>query len=118
MTVTDEKQTPTNLFLTQKQQHTKFETNALQPIIRDLNFVVDNNVSAEKLIKAYNNPLIENVLIVDVFKMVNKKSITLRYIIQPKEAMSNEQANEIQEKIIAEIKKACGGVLRNEYSEE
>ncbi len=92
------------------------EHNNIQPIVRDIAFIVDDNICAEKLLSAYKNPIIYDVNVVDIFKMplTNKKSIALRYIFTPDELMTIEQINELMANIINAVENKTGGKVRND----
>lgn len=99
----------------QKNKKQQFIENNIQPIVRDIAFIVDEDVVAGKLINAYKDSLIVDIKIVDIFNipLARQKSVALRYIFEPKEAITNEQINEIMDKIIKAVEKTVGGRVRD-----
>ncbi len=94
--------------------------NDLQPVIRDFAFVVDKNQKAGEIIKltaAIDKNLIEEVTIFDIYSGSNiaedKKSIAIRVKIQPQEkTLTSEEIDILSKKIIENLAKSCGGILR------
>ena len=70
-----------------KQKSEQFVENQIQPIVRDIAFVVDDSITADKLLTAYKDNILTDIKVVDVYKMPlsNQKSVALRYIFEPKE---------------------------------
>ncbi|MHA3914178.1 phenylalanine--tRNA ligase subunit beta [Halovulum sp. GXIMD14793] len=97
----------------------------LQGVERDFAFVVDEDVEAEKLLRAAqgaDKTLIETVSVFDVFsgdKAVaqlgeGKKSIALAVRLQPSDKTLTEKDIEaVAERIVAQVTKATGATLRS-----
>jgi phenylalanyl-tRNA synthetase beta chain len=93
---------------------------AFQSVKRDFAFVVDDNVPAAKLIGAIRSAerkLVSAVEVFDVFTGAalgeGKKSIALSVTLQPKDAtMTDAQIYAVAAKIVANVLKQTGGVLR------
>ena len=91
-----------------------------QPVERDFAFVVDEAVPAEKVLRAAkgaDKALIAKVDLFDVFRGAalgdGKKSVALAVTLQPREATLTDEALEtVSAKIVAQVEKHCGGVLR------
>ncbi|MEE8189151.1 MAG: phenylalanine--tRNA ligase subunit beta [Kiloniellales bacterium] len=87
---------------------------------RDFAFVVDQDVPAEKLLRAAKGA--DKVLItrVDLFDLYSgkgigkgKKSLAISVTLQPtKRTMTDEEIEAVANKIVAQVNKATGGVLR------
>jgi phenylalanyl-tRNA synthetase beta chain len=96
------------------------ELSAFQPIGRDFAFIVDRGVKAGDLLRAAQNvdrKLITNVNIFDLYEgkgvEPGKKSIAIAVTIQPREkTMTDEEIEALSQKIVAEVAKRTGGVLR------
>ncbi|MBI1273869.1 MAG: phenylalanine--tRNA ligase subunit beta [Alphaproteobacteria bacterium] len=94
---------------------------ALQPVARDFAFVVDTDVTAERVIKAARQAeknLIADVQLFDVYAGKNvgegKKSLAFSVTLQPREtSLTDAQIEEIAAKITAAVTKATGGTLRS-----
>lgn len=91
------------------------EHNNIQPIVRDIAFIVDEEMPVEKLLSAYKDPIISSINVVDIFKMpiTDKKSIALRYIFTPNDLMTIEQINELMANIIKVVEDKTGGKVRS-----
>lgn len=91
-----------------------------QPVERDFAFVVDRAVKASDLVRAAQNVdrrLITGVTLFDVYEGAGiepgKKSIAIAVTIQPREkTMTDEEIEALAGKIVAEVGKRTGGVLR------
>jgi phenylalanyl-tRNA synthetase beta chain len=91
-----------------------------QPVARDFAFIVDRGVKAGDLVRAAQNvdkKLITAVTVFDVYEGKGmdpgKKSIAIAVTIQPREkTMTDEEIEALSQKIVAEIGKRTGGVLR------
>ena len=91
-----------------------------QPVERDFAFVVDRSVKAADLLRAaagVDRKLIAGVSVFDVYEGTGiapgKKSIAIAVTIQPRErTMTDEQIEALGAKIVAEVGKRTGGVLR------
>jgi phenylalanyl-tRNA synthetase beta chain len=93
---------------------------ALQPVGRDFAFLVDANVSAEKLVKAIrgaDKKLIREVVLFDIYTgkgvEAGKKSVAVGVMLQPLEASLTEAELEgLSKRIEAAVSKDVGGTLR------
>jgi len=93
---------------------------AFQPVERDFAFVVDEEIKAEALMGAAataDKKLITHIDVFDVFVGGNvdagKKSIALAVTLQPTEqTLTEAEIDAVGEKIIANVSKATGAVLR------
>lgn len=93
---------------------------ALQPITRDFAFLVDQTVSAEKLLRAVkgaDKALIVGAEIFDLYQgqgvPAGKKSLAVAVTLQPTEAsLTDKDIEAISAKIIAAAAKATGAELR------
>lgn len=98
----------------QKKQKQFVENNNLQPIVRDIAFIVENNVTADRIVDAYKDNIITDIKIVDIFKLSSdQKSVALRYTFKPKEQMTIEQINDLMNKIIKAVETNTGGKVRD-----
>jgi phenylalanyl-tRNA synthetase beta chain len=96
------------------------ELSPFQPVERDFAFVVDSAVKAADLVRAAQNvdkKLIANVTVFDVYEgkgiEPGKKSIAIAVAIQPREkTMTDAEIDALAAKIVAEVAKRTGGVLR------
>jgi phenylalanyl-tRNA synthetase beta chain len=96
------------------------ELSAFQPIGRDFAFIVDHSTKAGDLLRAAQNvdrKLITNVNVFDLYEgkgvEAGKKSIAVAVTIQPREkTMTDEEIEALSQKIVAEVAKRTGGVLR------
>ena len=96
------------------------ELSPFQPIDRDFAFVVDRAVKAADIVRAAQNvdkKLITNVIVFDVYEGkgidAGKKSIAIAVTIQPREkTMTDAEIDALSGKIVAEVTKRTGGVLR------
>jgi len=91
-----------------------------QPVERDFAFVVENAVKAADLVRAAQNAdrkLIVNVTVFDVYEGKGidpgKKSIAIAVTMQPRDkTMTDAEIDALAAKIVAEVAKKTGGVLR------
>ena len=96
------------------------ELSPFQPVERDFAFVVDIAVKAADIVRAAQNAdkkLISNVTLFDVYEgkgiESGKKSIAIAVTIQPREkTMTDAEIKSLSGKIVAEVTKRTGGVLR------
>jgi phenylalanyl-tRNA synthetase beta chain len=96
------------------------ELSPLQPVERDFAFVVDRGVKAGDIVRAAqsaNRKLVEAVSVFDVYEgegiEAGKKSIAIAVTLQPREkTMTDEEIEAVAAKIVAEVTKRTGGVLR------
>jgi phenylalanyl-tRNA synthetase beta chain len=92
----------------------------LQPVERDFAFVVDRKVRATDILRATQSAdrsLIAGITVFDVYEgkgiEPGKKSIAIAVSLQPKgRTMTDEEIEAISAKIVAEVGKRTGGVLR------
>jgi len=91
-----------------------------QPVERDFAFVVDRAVKAGDLARAAqtaDRKLITNVTVFDVYEgegiAPGSKSIAIAVTIQPRDkTMTDQEIDAVAAKIVAEVGKRTGGVLR------
>ncbi|MEM8934851.1 MAG: phenylalanine--tRNA ligase subunit beta [Pseudomonadota bacterium] len=105
-----------------KASKTKPPLNAseLMPLSRDFAFVVDRGVAAGDVLKAVqgaDKTLITNVSVFDVYEgkgvADGSKSIAIEVVIQPRDkTLTDKEIEALSEKIVAQVQKAVGGVLR------
>jgi phenylalanyl-tRNA synthetase beta chain len=96
------------------------ELSPFQPVDRDFAFVVERNVKAADLVRAAQSAdrkLITGVSVFDVYEgagiAAGKKSIAIAVTIQPRDkTMTDAEIEALAAKIVAEIGKRTGGVLR------
>ena len=96
----------------------------LQAVVRDFAFVLDADVAADKVVRAArgaDKALITGVCVFDLFegdKAVQtfgeaKKSLAIEVTLQPRErTLTDEEIDAVGQKVIAQVQKATGGVLR------
>ena len=90
------------------------------PLTRDFAFVVDEEVTAETLLKAVRGAekkLIADVSLFDVYQgkgvPEGKKSLAVEVTLQPRErTLTDEEIEAVGARIIAQVEKATGGALR------
>ena len=91
-----------------------------QPVSRDFAFVVDAAVPADKLVRAAkgaDKALIVRVEVFDLYEgkgiEAGKKSLALAVTLQPTErTLTDPEIEAVGRKIVAQVEKATGGVLR------
>jgi phenylalanyl-tRNA synthetase beta chain len=96
------------------------DLSAFQPVERDFAFVVDRNVKAADLVRAAlgaDRKLISGVSVFDVYEGAGidpgKKSIAIAVTLQPRDkTMTDAEIDALAAKIVAEVGKRTGGVLR------
>jgi phenylalanyl-tRNA synthetase beta chain len=96
------------------------ELSQFQPLDRDFAFVVERKIKAADIVRAAQSAdrkLIAGVNVFDVYKgpgiEPGKKSIAIAVTIQPRErTMTDEEIEALAAKIVAEVGKRTGGVLR------
>ena len=96
------------------------ELSPFQPVERDFAFVVDRGVNASDIVRAaqsIDKKLIINVTVFDVYEGKGidpgKKSIAIAVTIQPREkTMTDAEIDALGQKIIAEVRRKTGGMLR------
>lgn len=96
-----------------------FKATKLQPIYRDLAFIVDINQPAIELQKIVykQSELINKVDIFDEYinqdTMSGKKSLALEFSLIPEKTLTSEEINELMQKIINAIEKKTNATLRS-----
>jgi phenylalanyl-tRNA synthetase beta chain len=96
------------------------ELSPFQPVSRDFAFVVERSVKAADLVRAAQSAdraLITGVTVFDVYEgkgiEPGKKSLAIAVTIQPREkTMTDAEIDALGAKIVAEVGKRTGGVLR------
>jgi phenylalanyl-tRNA synthetase beta chain len=96
------------------------ELSSFQPVERDFAFVVDRKVKAADVVRAaasVDRKLIAGVTVFDVYEgpgiEPGKKSIAIAVTLQPRDkTMTDAEIEALAAKIVAEIGKRTGGVLR------
>ena len=96
------------------------ELTPLQPVARDFAFLVDRSVKAGDVVRAAQNvdkKLVTGVTVFDVYEgegiEPGKKSIAIAVTLQPRErTMTDEEIETLAAKIVAEVGKRTGGLLR------
>ncbi|HXW48964.1 MAG TPA: phenylalanine--tRNA ligase subunit beta [Xanthobacteraceae bacterium] len=96
------------------------ELSAFQPVERDFAFVVERNIKAADIVRAAQSAdrkLIAAVGVFDVYEgegiAPGKKSIAIAVTIQPRDkTMTDAEIEALAAKIVAEVGKRTGGVLR------
>ena len=96
------------------------ELSPFQPVERDFAFVVDRGVNASDIVRAaqsIDKKLIINITVFDVYEGKGidpiKKSIAIAVTIQPREkTMTDAEIDALGQKIIAEVRRKTGGMLR------
>ena len=96
------------------------ELSPFQPVERDFAFVVDRAVKAADILRAtqsVDRRLIADVTVFDVYEgkgiEPGKKSVAIAVTLQPREkTMTDEEIEAVAAKIVAEVGKRTGGVLR------
>jgi phenylalanyl-tRNA synthetase beta chain len=96
------------------------ELSAFQPVERDFAFVVDNAVKAADIVRAaqsVDRKLIVSVSLFDVYEgagiEAGKKSIAIAVTMQPRDkTMTDAEIDALGQRIVAEVAKKTGGVLR------
>jgi phenylalanyl-tRNA synthetase beta chain len=96
------------------------ELSAFQPVSRDFAFIVDRAVRAGDIVRAAqgaDKKLITAVTVFDVYEGKGiddgKKSVAISVTMQPREkTMTDQEIESVAAKIVAEVNKKTGGVLR------
>ncbi len=96
------------------------EMSPFQPVQRDFAFIVDRAVKADDLVRAaqgVDRKLITDISVFDVYEGVGidpgKKSIAIAVTLQPREkTLTDQEIDAVSAKIVAEVGKRTGGVLR------
>jgi phenylalanyl-tRNA synthetase beta chain len=98
----------------------QLELSAFQPVERDFAFVVPRAVKAGDIVRAaqgVDRRLITNITVFDVYEGAgidpDKKSVAIAVTLQPREkTMTDQEIDAVAAKIVAEVGKRTGGVLR------
>jgi phenylalanyl-tRNA synthetase beta chain len=96
------------------------ELSQFQPVERDFAFVVERSVKAADIVRAtqaVDRKLITGITVFDVYEGTGiepgKKSIAIAVTLQPREkTMTDAEIDALTAKIVAEVGKKTGGVLR------
>jgi len=96
------------------------ELSTFQPVSRDFAFIVDRSVRAGDIVRAaqgVDKKLITEVTVFDLYEGKGiedgKKSIAIAVTIQPREkTMTDQEIDAVGARIVAEVAKKTGGVLR------
>jgi phenylalanyl-tRNA synthetase beta chain len=96
------------------------ELSPFQPVERDFAFMVDSSVKAADIVRSAQNvdkKLITQVSVFDVYEgkgiEPGKKSIAIAVTLQPRDkTMTDQEIDALGQKIVAEVAKRTGGVLR------
>jgi phenylalanyl-tRNA synthetase beta chain len=96
------------------------ELSPFQPVSRDFAFIVDRSVKSGDIVRAAqgaDKKLVSDVTIFDVYEGKGiedgKKSIAIAVTIQPREkTMTDPEIDAVGAKIVAEVTKKTGGMLR------
>ncbi|GAA0779935.1 phenylalanine--tRNA ligase subunit beta [Roseibium denhamense] len=92
----------------------------LMPVRRDFAFLVDKDVTADKLLKAARGAektLIADVTLFDIYEgqgvPEGQKSMAIDVILQPRQkTLTDEEIDAVAKKVIANVEKSTGGSLR------
>jgi phenylalanyl-tRNA synthetase beta chain len=96
------------------------ELSPFQPVERDFAFIVDRTVKAADVVRAaqgVDRKLITGIAVFDVYEGTGidpgKKSIAIAVTLQPREkTLTDQEIDAVAGKIVAEVGKRTGGVLR------
>jgi phenylalanyl-tRNA synthetase beta chain len=96
------------------------DLSAFQPVSRDFAFIVDRGVKAGDIVRsaqAADKKLITDVAVFDVYEGKgidpDRKSIAIAVTIQPREkTLTDQEIDAVAAKIVAEVTKKTGGILR------
>jgi phenylalanyl-tRNA synthetase beta chain len=96
------------------------ELSPFQPVTRDFAFMVDTSVKAGDIVRAAHGADKKSIAGVTVFDIYEgkgvepgKKSIAIAVTIQPRDkTMTDEEIDALAAKVVAEVTKRTGGVLR------
>ena len=96
------------------------ELSPFHPVERDFAFVVERSVKAGDIVRTAQNvdrKLIANVSVFDVYEGKGidpgKKSVAIAVTLQPRDkTMTDQEIDALGAKIVAEVGKRTGGVLR------
>ncbi len=99
----------------------KLELSAFQPVVKDLAFVVNSEITAANILAAAKNAdrnYITDVRLFDLYEGENlpkgKKSVAISVVFQPKEqTFTDKDIENLMNKVIANVGKSTGGELRS-----
>ena len=98
---------PENIF-NKKQIFGSYYENNIQPIIREFSFIVDKSITIQDIVNAYKDKLIIDISILDIYEDEkignNKKSVSLRYLIQGEKTLIGDEIVNLENNIINAIK--------------
>ena len=65
-----------------KAKKTKFIDNQIQPINKDIVFIVDDIITIDDLLIAYKDIILIDIKVINIYKipLSNQKSVSLRYV--------------------------------------
>jgi phenylalanyl-tRNA synthetase beta chain len=97
------------------------EAAQLLPVKRDFAFVVADEISADKVVRAAraaDKALITEVSVFDVFSGgalgAGKKSLAIEVVLQPREkTLTDQDIEAVSARIVTAVEKATGGSLRS-----
>jgi phenylalanyl-tRNA synthetase beta chain len=98
----------------------QLELSPFQPVSRDFAFIVDRGVKAGDIVRSaqgVDRKLITDVTVFDIYEGNGiddgKKSVAIAVTIQPREkTLTDQEIDAVAAKIVAEVAKKTGGVLR------
>lgn len=96
------------------------QASAFQPLERDFAFVVDHAVAADTMVRAArgaDRQMVSDVTVFDVYEGTHmpegKKSLAVTVTLQPHDrTLTDQEIEQISNRIISAIEKATGGTLR------
>lgn len=103
-----------------RQKRSLLELSPFQPVSRDFAFLVDEDVPAEKVVRAArgaDKALIAEVALFDVYRgkgvEPGKKSLAIAVTLQPRKAtLTDQEIDAVAAKVVAQVTAATGGSLR------
>ena len=106
----------------QSKARKKLELYNLQPVEKDLAFIVDSCVSGSDILaaaKTADRNFITDVRIFDVYEgdklPEGKKSVAITIVLQPKEkTFSDSEIETLMNKVVVGVKQKTGGILRDQ----
>ncbi len=96
------------------------QLSVFQPIERDFAFIVDRELPAETLLRAargVDRKLVTEIRLFDVYDGAGlpqgKKSLAITVVLQPQErTLTDSEIEGFSKRLVAQVEKATGGVLR------
>ncbi|WP_299394981.1 phenylalanine--tRNA ligase subunit beta [Pelagibius sp.] len=103
-----------------RQKPSLLKLSAFQPVSRDFAFVIDEDVPAEKVLRAArgaDKALVSDVVLFDVYRgkgvEPGKKSLAIAVTLQPQQAtLTDQEIEAVAAKIVKQVTGATGGALR------